>query len=323
MTQARTGDRRIKEIELKLMLSRIADSRKQPEQALAYLLQARTAAATGQVYRLLGDAEERLAEAYRNRGDLNTAAGHAAAAVAATTAAGSRFTLPNRIGTQAEIAAAQGRVATADRLYDQATDIVEGIMVNVPSRTAQMRLVGVMSQLYAGHFALAAGQMKNLEKAYRIIERARGRALADILRVVPSDNPLPADDERLSAISTLQLRLMRARTAAERQRLLDDLFEVEQRVSVTLNSGVGNSGSQVRGNGERANRERCSARWRQGKFCWNSCCLNRVRTAWQLRRKAFSWCRSLARRTLRISRNVLVRTCRLAEPLRDRESRAL
>ena len=54
MTQAQTGDRRIKEIELELMLSRIADSRKQPEQALAYLEQARTAAATGQVHRLLG-----------------------------------------------------------------------------------------------------------------------------------------------------------------------------------------------------------------------------------------------------------------------------
>ena len=180
-------------------------------------------------------------------------------------------------------------MATADRLYDQATDIVEAIMVNVPSRTAQMRLVGVMSQLYAGHFALAAGQLKNLEKAYRIIERARGRALADILRVVPSDNPLPADDDRLSAISALQLRLMRARTAAERQRLLDDLFEVEQRVSVTLNSGVGTAAARY-GAPARRESERCSARWRQGKFCWNSCCLNRVRTAWQLRRKAFSWC---------------------------------
>ena len=81
--------------------------------------------------------------------------------------------------------------------------------------------------------------MNDPEKAYRIIERARGRALADILRVVPSDDPRPADDERLSAVAALQLRLMRARTAAERQRLLDDLFEVEQRVAVTLNSGAG------------------------------------------------------------------------------------
>ena len=65
-------------------------------------------------------------------------------------------------------------MTTADRLYDQGTDIVEGIMVNVPSRTAEMRLVGVMSQLYAGHFALAAGPLNNPEKAFRIIERARG-----------------------------------------------------------------------------------------------------------------------------------------------------
>ena len=68
MIQAQTGDRRIKEIELEMMLSRIADARKQPDQALAYLEQARTAAATGQVQRLLADAEEGLAEAYRNRG---------------------------------------------------------------------------------------------------------------------------------------------------------------------------------------------------------------------------------------------------------------
>jgi tetratricopeptide (TPR) repeat protein len=84
MTQAQTGDRRIKEIELELMLSRIADARNQPEQALAHLERARTAAVTGQVHRLLASAEEGLADAYRNRGDLDTAVRHAAAAVAAT-----------------------------------------------------------------------------------------------------------------------------------------------------------------------------------------------------------------------------------------------
>ena len=236
MEQAQTGDRRIKQIELQMMLARIADSRKQPQQSLAYLDQARTAAATGQVQRLLADAEEALAEAYRDLGDLNRAARHAGAAVAATMAAGSRFTLPMRLGIQAEIAAAQGHVTTADRLYEQAADIVEGIMVNVPSRTAQMRLVGVMSRLYAGHFALAAGALNDPERAYRIIERARGRALADILRIVPSDHLGPADDEHLRAVGALQLRLMRARTVTERQRLLDDLLEVEQRVTATLNS---------------------------------------------------------------------------------------
>jgi hypothetical protein len=59
----------------------------------------------------------------------------------------------------AEIYAAQGQVANANRVYDQAADIVEGIRVNVPSREAQARLVGVTSELYTGHFRLVADRV--------------------------------------------------------------------------------------------------------------------------------------------------------------------
>ena len=86
--------------------------------------------------------------------------------------------LPMRLGLVADLAARQGRFATADRLYDQATDVVEGIMVNVPSRTAQARLVGVMSTLFTSHFGLTAGRFADAPKAYRIIERARTRGHA-------------------------------------------------------------------------------------------------------------------------------------------------
>ncbi len=98
MTQARTGDRRIKEIELEMMMSRIADSRNQPDEALAHLEQARTAAVRGRVDRLLADAEEGLAEAYRNRGELDVAARHAASAVAATIASGRPLHTSIRLG---------------------------------------------------------------------------------------------------------------------------------------------------------------------------------------------------------------------------------
>jgi hypothetical protein len=90
----------------------------------------------------------------------------------------------------AEIYAAQDRVADANRVYDQAADIIEGIMVNVPSREAQARLVGVTSELYAGHFRLAADRLNDPVKAYDIIERARGRTAADVLRALPDDNPV-------------------------------------------------------------------------------------------------------------------------------------
>lgn len=234
MAEARAGDRRIKEIELSLMLAQIAEKRGRPEQMIAHLEQAVATAKAGRVQRLLAEAESDLADAHRARGDLSQALRYASAAVADTTAAGSRFTLPGRLRVLAEIHAALGRVADASRVYDQAGDIVEGIMINVPSREAQARLVGVMSELYAGHFRLVAERLNDPVKAYDIIERARGRAAADVLRALPADNPgdsqIVADQAR--AISRLQLRLMRAQAPSERRQLLDQLWEAEQRSKV-------------------------------------------------------------------------------------------
>ena len=230
MAEATAGDRRIKEIELSMMLAQIAEQRGQPEQAIIYLKQAVGAAKVGQVLRLLAEGETALAHVYRSRGDLANALESATAAVTTTTEAGSRFLLPDRLRRLADIHAAQGRVAEASRLFDQATDIVEGIMVNVPSRTAQAHLVGIKSQIYEGHFRLVADRLDDPVKAYDIIERARGRAATDVLRMLPSDPSLnaPRDAARERAIARLQLRLMRARSPGERQQLLDELWEAEQ-----------------------------------------------------------------------------------------------
>ena len=233
MAEAKAGDRRIKEIELSMMLAQIADKRGQPEEEIKYLEQAVGTAKAGQVQRLLAEAESALGDAYQARGDLTQALRHAEAAVAGTTAAGSRFLLPDRLRGLAEIHAAQGRVAEANRIYDQAADIVEGIMVNVPSREAQARLVGVTSRIYEGHFRLIADRLADPIKAYDIIERARGRAAADVLRTLPADAPVttPAAAAQERTIAQLQLRLMRSQAPRERRRLLDQLWEAEQQSS--------------------------------------------------------------------------------------------
>lgn len=234
MSEARGGDRRIKEVELLMLLARISGKRGQPDQAISYLDQAITTARAGGVQRLLADAEAVLAEAYRARGDLNQARRHAVSAVADTQAAGIRFSLPARFRVLAEILVAQGRVADANRTYDQATDIVEGIMVNVPSREAQARLIGARSNLYEGHFRLIAERLGDPVKAYDVIERARGRAAADVLRAPPDENPRVPEGavDRAREISRLQVRLMRSRAASERKELLDQLWQAEQRMKL-------------------------------------------------------------------------------------------
>ena len=124
MAEAQAGDRRIKEIELSMMLAQISEKRGQPNQAITYLERAVETARAGQVQRLLAEAETQLADAYRGRGDLNRALRYATAAVADMTAAGSRFTLPERLRVVDETHAALGRIADANRLYYQAADIV-------------------------------------------------------------------------------------------------------------------------------------------------------------------------------------------------------
>jgi hypothetical protein len=234
MGQAQSGDRRIKEIELNMMLARIAERRGQPERRLEHLERSRASAQEGGVLRLLADVEAGLADAFRQQGALARARAHAEAAVDLTATNGGRFLLPLRLGVLADISAGQREFTRADRLYDRASDIVEGIMINVPSRTAQARLVGVMGDLYAGHFRLAAAQLRDPEKAFRVAERARGRAVADVLRTLPTTPAKLEVDARLRQVSAQQLRLMKAQSVLERRRLLDELWEAEQRTTVPM-----------------------------------------------------------------------------------------
>ncbi|MEO8257278.1 MAG: hypothetical protein ABI868_08035 [Acidobacteriota bacterium] len=97
-----------------------------------------------------------------------------------------QFLLPDRLRVMADIYEGQARFQEADAVYQQATDVIEGIMVNVPSTGAQARLIGAMSAIYTGHVRLAVDRLRDPGKAFAILERARGRAIADVLQTVPS-----------------------------------------------------------------------------------------------------------------------------------------
>jgi hypothetical protein len=93
-------------------------------------------------------------------------------------------------------------------------------------------LIGARSRIYVDHFMLAANELADLDKAFRTIERARGRTTADTLRMPVDELPDPSP-ERLAIeeeISRLQLRLMRTDNRDERKLFLDQLFASEQKL---------------------------------------------------------------------------------------------
>ena len=233
LKQASTDTRRIKQVELLMMASTIARRRGLEDESLSRIEEAVEIAKAGGVQRLLGDAEAERSSIYRHRGDLTRALQSARTAVLATKAAGSRWDLPQQLQVQAASEAALGKTADAERTYEEAQDVLEGTMLNVPSGSAQARLVGVMSDVYTGHFALVARQ-GDTSKAFAVLERARGRALADLLRGGHYAGDAH-DVQRDRIISQLQVRLLRASSPEERRGVLSQLRDTEQ--------SIGGSGS--------------------------------------------------------------------------------
>jgi CHAT domain-containing protein len=105
------------------------------------------------------------------------------------------------------------------------------MLSSTPGPYTESTLVGAMSSVYLGDFALAAAQ-RDAAGAFNILERVRGRTAADMLRNhtwAPYESTSSRELE--GQLSRLQVRLMRSNDASERGELLDDIVEVEERLS--------------------------------------------------------------------------------------------
>src|SRR4029453_16841435 len=100
-------------------------------------------------------------------------------------------------------------------------------------RQLKSSLIAALSEAYVGHFELVARKLSKPARAYEIIERARGRALADTLRG-ESETLANVDDltvESQTEINRIQLALVHETDRSRRQELLDSLFATEQLLS--------------------------------------------------------------------------------------------
>jgi len=171
-----------------------------------------------------------LATVYRDHGDFAQAERYAATAERETEALEDKYHLPEDLALMAELAAKAGRTAAADSLYRRAEDVTEGLLASMPSRQVEGSLIGALSNIYVGHFSLAATKLKDMNEAYEVLEKARGRSIADALRSEPT-HPVRADPITQAAakeVSRIQLALLHETDRGQRVNLLERLFQAEQ-----------------------------------------------------------------------------------------------
>jgi CHAT domain-containing protein len=237
LNQARASGKKVKEAQMLVTRGKLSMDASKDDEAIDLFQQSIALSEVGGFGRLLAEAQLNLSEINRKRGDLEQAESFGNAAFRNSQTAGDIYFLPSQLSNLAQLKVQRGQFAEAEELYALAADVVEGVLVNVPSIQAKSALISAMSNIYVAHFALALNQLKNPEKAFHILEAARGRTIADIIRGSPLKQSTPRSFEGARAvereISQLQILLPTVNKPSERKELLDKLFIAEQSLAQT------------------------------------------------------------------------------------------
>lgn len=201
--------------------------------AIQFYEQAAEKASKIHFLRATAEVESELAMLYEKLGDLKRAKECTVESATAHRALGETYAVPHHLAVQAKLLAEMGQLHDAERLFSKAADVTEAMLLNAPSVTARRTVIAAMSEVYVGYFSLAADRLKNLEKAFQIIEEARGRVAADEFRTHLQE-PTSVGDTPSSVelrIASLNSRLLDSGDPAERAILMDAIFQAEQELA--------------------------------------------------------------------------------------------
>jgi len=227
IVQSRARHKHVKETQTLITASTIAIARHDQAKAIQELQAAIDLAGSGGFKRLLADGQFSLADIYRRQGSLARAEQFAVAAAESTQNGGEIYLLPRRLESVAELQASQGKYRDSDATYDRADDILDTMIGNVRSIQAKMGLITAMSEIYTEHFALVADHFKDSDKAFSILERARGRSTTDLLMSgKPPD--APEEEQFEKQVSRLNLELSRAQSRVQIRQIRDKIFVAEE-----------------------------------------------------------------------------------------------
>ena len=208
-------------------------SPKDPNEAISLLETAIGVSEKNHFRRTLADALEEAAAIYLSLGNHERAEAYQAQCIEVAKSRHDGYSLPERFSRLAEIHIKRGRIAEAAALYDQITDITEGLLTNSPSPYAKASLISWLSEVFVNHFKLALNHLKDPGQAFAVLERARGRTIAEAIRsrlIEPErkDTDVSYDSEEITGLNSA---LLAAKSVMERKELLDRLFIAEQQMA--------------------------------------------------------------------------------------------
>lgn len=215
-------DRRINEAQTRVMVASICQKQKNFPAAIRELTTAIEMSRRGNYYHSLSDAQMALAEIYLQMGQLSRASALVAGSVISTEKTGIVSDVPMQLRLLANLRAKQAQYADADALYKRAEDVIDSELALTPMSSKQLLLKST-SDIYTDHFELSAEHLHDVNRDYAIVERVRGRMLADLLNT-GSRSKILEDDSAEQEVSALRLKLASARTAAEAAQARDDIF---------------------------------------------------------------------------------------------------
>src|SRR6267143_1897355 len=238
LTKARSQEKRGHEAQLLILLGKLAAQKGDRQQAVKYLEDAGQFATQARFYRMEADAMFELAQIYRDAGDLATADARATQGLAASQRVGDRYYVPRNLTMLADLKARRGNFAEANALYEQAEDVIEGMLISVDEPYWNSSVAAAMSETYLRHFELVT-KHGDAPGAFAVLERVRGRTLAWALKdrsaIQATESGQTAALE--STISNLQTRLMQTNLAVQREQMFEDLVENERRLGLAWTRG--------------------------------------------------------------------------------------
>ena len=224
--QATQSDKLIKLTQLMLFDADIALGEKQPARAIRILQKTIPLARRNQT-RMLADAEMKLAEIYCEQRKLALAERYASTASEHTHLTKDLFTAPARLEFTAQLQWDLGRRAQARRNIMRALEVSEGLLSQTNSGAVREGLLTAMSSAYETAFSFAA-QSGDLQGAFAIVERVRGRITTETLLQPARVAQQPMDMALEDKIRNLKIQLLKATAPINRDRLIDELFYAEQ-----------------------------------------------------------------------------------------------